>query len=241
LLVLGYLIGYPGEHERRSKRRLGLMVELPAAFRRKRPPGAGLVRVMRRALDHFEARRALLILRDPESGRYFTWDVTRRDKPSRLALRITEADPLPLPFAAPTEGFVANELRAGTGMALCSDVLTGALTRKLISPDLAAFGDDSAQVALAAPVLIQRELRGRALITRAAGDKFTRDDLDSLLPWAARPGEGSERVRPRGRPEGGAVFEKRARTARDLHAGFIQSLAGRALRIGACKLLPQRA
>ena len=240
LLVLGYLIGYPGEHERRSKRRLGLMVELPAAFRRKRPPGAGLVRVMRRALDHFEARRALLILRDPESGRYFTWDVTRRDKPSRLALRITEADPLPLPFAAPTEGFVANELRAGTGMALCSDVLTGALTRKLISPDLAALGDDSAQVALAAPVLIQREFRGRALITRAAGDKFTRDDLDFLLLLVGQAAAGFETVRLQGMAEEVAVFEERARIARDLHDGFIQSLAGLDLRIEACKLLLQR-
>ena len=240
LLVLGYLIGYPGEHERRSKRRLGLMVELPAAFRRKRPPGAGLVRVMRRALDHFEARRALLVLRDPESGRYFTWDVTRRGKPSRLALRITEADPLPLPFAAPTEGFVANELRAGTGMALCSDVLTGALTRKLISPDLAALGDDSVQVALAAPVLIQRELRGRALITRAAGDKFTRDDLDFLLLLVGQAAAGFETVRLQGMAEEVAVFEERARIARDLHDGFIQSLAGLDLRIEACKLLLQR-
>ena len=36
LLVLGYLIGYLGEHERRSKRKLGFMLEMPAAFRRNR-------------------------------------------------------------------------------------------------------------------------------------------------------------------------------------------------------------
>jgi len=37
-----------------------------------------------------------------------------------------------------------------------------------------------------------------------------------------------------------AVFEERARIARDLHDGFIQSLAGLDLRIEACKLLLQR-
>src|SRR5215813_2493601 len=240
LLVLGYLIGYPGEHERRSKRRLGLMVELPAAFRRKRPPGAGLVRVMRRALDHFEAQRALLVLRDPDSGRYFTWELTRRGKPTRIALRITQADPLPLPFAAPTEGFVANELRPGTAMALCFDVLTGALSRKYVSSDLEAFTDDPPQVVLAAPVLIQRELRGRALLTRPAGDKFTRDDLDFLLLLVAQAAAGFETVRLQGKAEELAVLEERARIARDLHDGFIQALAGIDLRVEAAKLLLRR-
>ena len=240
LLVLGYLIGYPGEHERRSKRRLGLMVELPAAFRRKRPPGAGLVRVMRRALDHFEAKRAMLVLRDPDSGRYFTWELTRRGKRTRSALRITQGDPLPLPFATPTEGFIANELRPGAGTATCLDVLTGALTRKDISSDLEAFSDDPPQVVLAAPVLIQRELRGRALLTRPAGDKFTRDDLDFLVLLVAQAAAGFETVRLQGKAEELAVLEERARIARDLHDGFIQSLAGLDLRIEACKLLLQR-
>src|SRR5262249_49471857 len=99
LLVLGYLIGYLGEHEHRSKRKLGFMLELAAAFHRNRPPGPALARLMRHALDHFGAQHGVLVLRDPETGRYVTWNVARRRR-FRLELRITEADPLPLTFAA---------------------------------------------------------------------------------------------------------------------------------------------
>src|SRR5437016_3242791 len=108
LLTLAYLIGYLGEYERRSKRKLGFMLELPAAFRRGRAPGRALSRLMRRTLDHFGAQRGLLVLRDPESGRYFTWDLTSRGGRRRLGLRITDADPFPLPFAADTEGLLVK-------------------------------------------------------------------------------------------------------------------------------------
>src|SRR5262245_54347524 len=42
LVGLGYLIGYLGEHERRSKRKLRFMLELSAAFRRQQPAGRAL-------------------------------------------------------------------------------------------------------------------------------------------------------------------------------------------------------
>ena len=168
LLTLAYLIGYLGEHERRSKRKLGFMLELPAAFRRGRPPGRALSRLMRRALDHFDAQRGILVLRDPESGRYFTWDVVRRrGKRVRIALRITDTDPFPLPFAAETEGLLANDVRPATGTALCYDVLSGAVQRKVIVPPLALPDPRTAQALIVAPVLIQRELRGHATAATA--------------------------------------------------------------------------
>src|SRR5688572_23959714 len=46
LLILGYLIGYLGEHERRSRRKLGFMLEVPESFRF-RPAARGLARLMR--------------------------------------------------------------------------------------------------------------------------------------------------------------------------------------------------
>ena len=89
---------------------------------------------MRRALAYFQAERGLLVLRDPESGRFFTWDVARRRGRMRVALRITDTDPLPLPFAAETEGLLVNDVRPVTGTALCYDVLSGAVQRKAIVP-----------------------------------------------------------------------------------------------------------
>src|SRR5581483_1264663 len=240
LLPLGYLIGYLGEHERRSKRKLGFMLELPAAFRRNRPPGRAISRLMRRALVHFEAERGLLVLRDPESGRYFTWDVVHRGGPMRLGLRITDTDPLPFPFAAETEGFLANDLRPATGSALCYDVMTGAIARRGIAPALALPAPDTAEALLVAPVLIQRELRGRAVVIREARRKYTRDDLEFLLLLVGQAAAGFENVRLQEKAEEVAVLEERGRIARDLHDGFIQSLAGIDLRVEACKVLLQR-
>ena len=240
LLTLAYLIGYLGEHERRSKRKLGFMLELPAVFRRGRPPGRALVRLMRRALAYFQAERGLLVLRDPESGRFFTWDVARRRGRMRVALRITDTDPLPLPFAAETEGLLVNDVRPATGTALCYDVLSGAVQRKAIVPPLALPDPRTAQALIIAPVLIQRELRGHALVIREAQRKFTRDELEFLLLLVGQAAAGFENVRLQEKAEEYAVAEERGRIARDLHDGFIQSLAGIDLRVEACKLLLRR-
>jgi signal transduction histidine kinase len=240
LLTLAYLIGYLGEHERRSKRKLGFMLELPAAFRLNRPPGRALSRLMRRTLQHFDAQRGLLVLRDPESGRYFTWDLVRRGARMRLGLRITEVDPFPLPFAEDTDGMLVNDARPGTGTALCYDVLTGVIQRKTIAPPLALPDPGAAEAVLVAPVLIQRELRGHAIVIREARRKFTRDDLEFLLLLVGQAAAGFENVRLQEKTEEFAVIEERGRIARDLHDGFIQSLAGIDLRVEACKLLLQR-
>jgi hypothetical protein len=217
--VLGYLIGYLGEHERRSKRKLGFMLEMPAAFRRNRAPGRALSRLMRHTLEHFEAERGLLVLRDPESGHYVTWVVARRDGRTKLAFRVTDSDPMPIPFATATEGFLANDLRPATGTALCYDIMTGTMERRALSLPFQLAESAAAQAILAAPVLIQRELRGHALIIRGARRKFTRDDLEFLLLLVGQAaptgkslaGEGRRGRRPRGtRPH-------RPRPARRIH------------------------
>ena len=240
LLTIAYLIGYLGEHERNSKRKLGFMLDLPAAFRRGRPPGRALGRLMRRALEHFAAERGLLVLRDPESGRYFSWEVARRSGRVRLGLRITDVDPFPLPFARETEGLLVNDLRPGSGTALCYDVLTGAIRRRGIVPPLTLPEPSLADSLIVAPVLIQHELRGRAVVIREARRKFTRDDLEFLLLLVTQAAAGFENVRLQEKAEEFAVAEERGRIARDLHDGFIQSLAGIDLRVETCKLLLQR-
>src|SRR2546425_2276555 len=181
---------------------------------------------MRRALAYFQAERGLLVLRDPESGRFFTWDVARRRGRMRVALRITDADPLPLPFAAETEGLLVNDVRPATGTALCYDVLSGAVRRKAIVPPLALPDPRTAQALIIAPVLIQRELRGHAIVIREAQRKFTRDELEFLLLLVGQAAAGFENVRLQEKAEEYAVAEERGRIARDLHDGFIQSLAG---------------
>ena len=239
LLVIGYLIGYLGEHERRSKRKLGLLLDLTSVVRRTPPTGRTLTQLMRRALAFFEGQQAILVLRDPESGRYFTWSVTRRRRHIRVGVRITEDDPYVFPFAGQTEGFVANDLRPGRRTALCYDIISSAITRRPIPPDVPLPGD-AAQALLVVPVLIQRTLRGCAVVARETGRKFTRDDLEFLLVLVGQAAAGFETVRLQAKAEEVAVLEERARIARDLHDGFIQALAGIDLRVEATKLHLQR-
>lgn len=237
LLILAYLIGYLGEHERRSRRKLGFMLHVPEAFRL-RPAARGLARVMRDTLVYFESQHGILVLRDPETDRYFRWDVVRRGRRTRLGLRISETNPLPMGFAEPTWGFLANDLRPATGAAVCYDIHGDRVTRTRLPPSQALPG--SAQNMLVAPIIIGGEHRGHALAIREVRRKFTRDDLEFLVLIVGQAAAGFENVRLQEKAEEVAVLEERARIARDLHDGFIQSLAGIDLRIEACKMLLQR-
>ena len=237
LIILAYLIGYLGEHERRSRQKLGFMLDLPQAFRL-RPAARGLARLMRDTLAHFESQHGILVLRDPETDRYFRWDVARRGRRTRIGLRISETNPLPLGFSPPTWGLLANDLRPATGVALSYDMRSDRVKRTKLPPTLALPG--SAQNILVAPIIIGDQLRGHALAIREVRRKFTRDDLEFLLLIVGQAAAGFENVRLQEKAEEMAVLEERARIARDLHDGFIQSLAGIDLRIEACKMLLQR-
>jgi len=239
LVVLGYLIGYLGEYERRSKRKLGFLLDLTTTFRRDRAPGWGISRLMVRVLNYFNAPRGVLVLRDPESGNYFTWEVAREERRLRVRLRITKHDPLPLEFAAPTDALLVNSLQPGAS-ALCYDLTTGSMHRKPMVPELKLPDGERVQSLLASPVLIQREFRGRAIVVRHGRPRFTRDDLEFLLVIVSQAAAGFEAVRLQEKAEEVAVLEERARIARDLHDGFIQSLAGIDLRVEACRKLVER-
>jgi signal transduction histidine kinase len=117
--------------------------------------------------------------------------------------------------------------------------MTSGIARRPVPADLPLPGD-AAQALLVAPVLVQQTLRGRAVIARENGRKFTRDDLEFLLVLVGQAAAGFEAGRLQAKAEEVAVLEERARIARDLHDGFIQSLAGIDLRVEACKLHLQR-
>lgn len=239
LLGVGYLLGYLGEHERRSKRKLAFLLDLSSPARRRVQSAVVLARLLRRTLRFFDAQIGVLVLRDPESGRWFAWTMTVARRRIRLALRIAERDPAPLAFCPDTEAFFANDLRPARRSALCYDLLTGGLRRRPI-PDDAPLPAPNAQALLVAPVLIERELRGRVLLGRTTRRKFTRDDLEFLLVVVGQAAAAVERARLQEKAEEIAVVEERARIARDLHDGFIQALAGIDLRVEAARLLLQK-
>lgn len=234
LVALGYLIAYLGEHERRSKQKLGVMLDLTRAIRPGRPPGWALTHIMRRILHHYEAPRGIVVLRDPESRRYFTWDMDREGGRLKLGLRISESDPYPLPFASSTEAFFCNTSDPRGLTALCYDVVSGATQRKVVTGDARLPASGADQALLVVPILIQRDLRGRAMVLRKRRPRFAREDMEFLLLVAGQAAAAFEAARLQAKAEEVAVLEERARIARDLHDGFIQSLAGIDLRAEAC-------
>jgi len=96
-------------------------------------------------------------------------------------------------------------VRPATGTALCYDVLSGAVQRKAIVPPLALPDPRTAQALIIAPVLIQRELRGHAIVIREAQRKFTRDELEFLLLLVGQAAAGFENVRLQEKAEEYAV------------------------------------
>lgn len=240
LVALGYLIAYLGEHERRSRQKLGVMLDLMTAVRPGRPPGWALTRIMRRILHHFDAPRGIVVVRDPESRRYFTWDMDRQSGRLKLGLRISEHDPFPLPFASSTEAFLCNTAEPRGRTALCYDVVSGATQRKAVAGDVCMPDEGGEQALLMVPILIQREISGRAMVLRKRRPKFAREDMEFLLLVVGQAAAAFEAARLQAKAEEVAVLEERARIARDLHDGFIQSLAGIDLRAEACRKMIDR-
>jgi signal transduction histidine kinase len=241
LLPIGYLLAYLGEHERRTKAKLAFMLSLALPSGADARVGRALTRVVRRTLQHFSARYGVVVLHDPETGRYFSWELRRDGDRTAMNLRITERDPYPLPFLGPTEGMLVNHFERTARSGLCYDIHTGVVTRRPIPSGASLPHADAAVSALVAPIVVMRhELRGRAFLLRDAGRRFTRDDLELLLLLAGQVANTLESRRLQAFAENVAVLEERARIARDLHDGFIQSLAGIDLRVAACKTWLQR-
>ena len=239
LLAVGYLIGYLGEHERQTRRKLGFMLELLAAVRRRQPTGRTLTLLMRQLLRFLHAELAHLTVFDPDTGRYFTWSVIRQPRHHSVRLRITDEQPHRFEFAPPTEGFLVNDLRPKRPSALCYDVVTGTLTRRAMAAHLDS-PVPGVQALLVSPILLQRQLQGYVIVGTTTKRRFTREDLEFLLVFVAQGAAGFETVRLQEKAEEVAVLEERARIARDLHDGFIQSLAAIDLRVEAAKVLVER-
>lgn len=241
LVPIGYLLGYLGEHERRSKTKLAFMLGLTLPTRSGTSPGRTMTRIMRQTLRHFGAQRGVLVLHDPDNGRFFTWEMAFDGRRSSIKLRIAERDPFPLPFLQATEGVLVNQLMREDRTALCYDISSRTIARRAITPGTRLPCDTTAVSLLMAPVVVQHlELRGRAFMVRNHGRKFTRDDLEFLLLLVGQVAGTLESRRLQAKAEEVAVLEERARIGRDLHDGFIQSLAGIDMRVEACKTWLQR-
>lgn len=237
LILLAYLVGFIGEHELSAKLRLIEIISMQRAAGRARSPMVTLVRLVRHVTSFFEADYILLQLMTGE-GKPLEWEGSRTQG-GRMLLRSIPAAPWPVTASSGTayrvshalgnwgrrvEAYEPDERRP---RALVGDEEPGFLARSrlrsLISVPLESGGD----------------VRGRMLVGRTRAN-FGKGDLDFCQTLASQGAMILDNVVLQAKTEELAVAEERARIARDVHDGFVQSLASIDVGIEVCRRLGER-
>ncbi|RMD81995.1 MAG: sensor histidine kinase [Candidatus Dadabacteria bacterium] len=232
LVILGYLVGYIGEHELSAKRQLVEIASVRRQIGRSRSLLLTAARLARRAARFFNADYLLLQMRDLD-GRALEWEGTR-GKSGRMIIRSVPPSPWSAELASPIGYRVSHRLGNWGRHAEALDpgdfrpralsdaeepgFLSRARVRSLLSVPLASPGG----------------LRARILLGRARSN-YSREDLEFCQTLAAQIAILLDNLILQAKAEELAVAEERARIARDLHDGFVQSLASVDVGIEVCR------
>ncbi len=237
IVILGYLVGFIGEHELSAKRQLIELVAIRQQISRSRSLVLTTARLVRRLARFFNADYLLLQSRDGE-GRAVEWEGTRGES-GRMIIRAVEPTAWSPEVAASTsyrvshrlgnwgrrvEAFEPADLRP---QALSDAEVPGFLSRARL------------RSLLSVPMTSPGGLRARILLGRARSN-FSREDLEFCQTLAAQIAIILDNILLQEKAEELAVAEERARIARDLHDGFVQSLASIDVGIEFCRRLAGR-
>jgi signal transduction histidine kinase len=226
LLVMGLLLGYLAEQEKVNRAEANLIARLLSRVQAERGLRATLELVLVEALRIFGADRAVLVLREKRSARTYLWDIRMLPGSQHVALELSELD---RDAAQPLLSFhQANVLHARMGST---------------ASGVTALDESGLRVSVAAPVIPETIPGARAAKSLLLGS------LDSAGEWRGPlilfdpkmsmhvelelrflqrllrevgPAAYSVYLVRRLRARVGAV--ERARVARELHDGAIQSL-----------------
>ncbi|HUU15328.1 MAG TPA: histidine kinase [Terriglobia bacterium] len=233
LMIMGYLLGYLGEEEKLLRAETAGIARIISRIQAETGLRGALHAVFDDLLRIFGSSRALLVLREESTGNAFRWDARREGADDDLKLELTELDTLEnlqYLFDPPGEVWHAKRRDAsGEGRQFELLVLDekGARLRHASWKPSAAF-------------LAQHEFRALLAETFSLGNEWS----GTLLILDPRPGTATDvaarylqtltrQISPaiysvfltrRLRSRIGAV--ERARVARELHDGVIQSLIG---------------
>jgi signal transduction histidine kinase len=223
LIVLGYLVGLIGEYEISAKHRLIELMSMQREASQHHPTGLTLLRLFRRLLFFFDADYALLQLR-PAHGLPLDWEGVRAGRKSVPVLHTVPPTSWTAASAADLSYRVSHAL-GNWGRAVES------FKPKSMRPRPVPHGEEPGFLArsrlrslVSIPVSSQQGTRGRLLIGRADRN-FSREDLAFCRTLAAQAAVVLDNVVLQQKAESLAVAEERARIARDIHDGFVQSLA----------------
>ncbi len=238
LIILGYLVGFIGEHEISAKRRLVEMVAFQQDAGYSRNELRVLIRLFRRIVRFYRADYALLQIRAAD-GAGIEWEGTSKPghrmvlhqvpnsawtpaSSGRLAYRVTHT------FGnwgrrAEEIDYEKTEVRSFTSEAAEPAFLARVRTRSLI----------------VIPISSPSSARGRLILGRSR-ENFSMDETNFCRALVKQAAVIHQSMMLQGKAETLAVAEERARIARDIHDGFVQSLASVDVGIEVCRKLQRK-
>jgi signal transduction histidine kinase len=234
LILLGYLVGFIGEHELLAKRRLIEIISMQRDARRSRSQLMTLARLARHVTRFFDADYAILQLHSPDD-RQIEWEGTRmpggtvvfREIPPSSWSLVTASD----------LSFRLTHALGNWGRRVDVYDTSGLRTRQLTESEEPAFlARARVRSLISVPIASPGGIRGRLLIGRRRAN-FSKEDLDFCQTLVAQGAMILDNVRLQEAAEELAVAEERARIARDVHDGFVQSLASIDVGIEVCRRL----
>lgn len=235
LLIMGYLLGYLGEEEKQLREETTSIAKVMTKARAEVGIRGTLEAVFAEMLGLFRARRGAIAVLDRNSGRAFIWNVQQQEKKRKIALSTRELHPQEGEknlFETPGHVWYAtrtSNTKSANGVGYdiyALDENGRRLFEETWSPPRPLVGNEELRSILGVQAKYADEWSGVMLLfepklrsTPEAAVRFLR-----ALALQVSPAIYTAFLTSRLRSRAGAI--ERARVARELHDGVIQSLIG---------------
>ena len=225
LLLAGLMIGYLAESEKELRAENALITRMLSRIRVDFGLSASLTSVITGIAEVFRGERAVMIARDINSGRVFLWQTTRDSGEPRAHVREVPASELAryMPPGAPPAFYLARRDDKLSGLQYAA-LDAGGIRLKGEPQEDIAITDTNANAMLSLAFNFGEDWAGRMVVLnpKLGGDIETELRFAQTVVRQVGPALYSVYLLRRLRTRAGAI--ERARVARELHDGAIQSL-----------------
>jgi signal transduction histidine kinase len=233
LLILGFLLGYLAETEKRLRAEIATIPRLLGKARVQVGLRGTLQGVLFELMRIFDSREALFAVREAATGRVFLWQAHGGSgrEPNILNRELMGADRETYLFTTPAHGWYAARRRRGRFDFLAFDAEGHKMSGALPGMPEKLVGPHAVQSALVTTFQFGQEWMGRLYLLNPhlAGHPEPRLRFLESLVGQVSPAIYNVYLLRRMRSRAGAV--ERGRVARELHDGTIQSLIAAEMRL----------
>jgi len=241
LYVLACLIGYLGEHQKRTQQNLRALAELPGSMRFQSQFPRMLAEAMEKVRQLFRSDQCILLLEDRDTGQVV---VRKTGEGQRTSLQHSASSPAGQAdfLLQPRQnlGYLVNPHRWVARIFGLKDVLLFDFdiqrpAGQKFEPDRRLASLFEMESMLSVPIILGTEFRGRLYLVNRGGRIFSYADLRQLNLIVSQLAPLLDNFRLLQRMQRALVLEEKNRIARDLHDGLLQSLASLDLRFEVCR------